>query len=321
MKDSPLVSICIPAYKHVDYLKRLLDSISSQTFKDFEIIITDDSPDNSVEILVEEYKSILPIHYYKNEKPLGTPENWNEAIRKANGAWIKLMHNDDWFATNDALQIFYDTVQQNPKTDFFFSAFQNVEANSGKTEIVKMSSTDKAFLKANPYHLLKKVYVGNPSCTLVRKSLDIFYDKRYKFIVDFDYYIRVIQQTGIPVYIDEVLLNIGFHDEQVTTYTKYNPEVQIPENILFLNEQKKDILKNVVVYDYYWRLMRNLKIDSEEKLLSYLGEIKPKAQIISMINIQKKIPGFLLKSGVVSKVFMSMVYSKMTVLKRLNKKK
>ncbi|MEO6894025.1 MAG: hypothetical protein ABI136_03260, partial [Ginsengibacter sp.] len=89
-----------------------------------------------------------------------------------------------------------------------------------------------------------------------------------------------------------------------------NPEVQIPENIIFLNEQKKDILKNVVVFDYYWRLMRNLKIDSEEKLLSYLDAVKPDRQIISMIQFQKKIPASLMKIGVVSKVCMLMAYGK-----------
>ncbi|HEY5462286.1 MAG TPA: glycosyltransferase [Hanamia sp.] len=314
MKDLPFISICIPAYKHVDYLQRLLDSILIQTYKDFEIIITDDSPDNSVAILLENYNSNRNIHYYKNEKSLGTPENWNEAIRRANGAWIKIMHNDDWFANDNALQIFYDNIQQHPDIDFFFCAFQNVEVNSGKTEVVKMSAADKAFLKSNPYHLLKKVYIGNPSCTLVKKSLDIFYDNRYKFIVDFEYYIRVIQQTGKPVYIDEVLLNIGFHDEQVTTYTKYNPEVQIPENIIFLNGQKKDILKNVVVFDYYWRLMRNLKIDSEEKLISFLGDIKPSPEILFIINFQKKIPYRLLKIGFISKGFMLIAYA----IKRLN---
>lgn len=313
MKSAPLISICIPAYKQVDYLRRLLDSVSIQTFKGFEVVITDDSPDNSVELLLKEYKSIPNLTYYKNKQPLGTPENWNEAIRKASGNWIKLMHNDDWFATDDALQQFFNTVQQNPNTDFFYSAFQNIEANSKRKEVVKMSAADKAFLNSNPYHLLKKVYIGNPSCTLVRNGLDIFYDKRYKFIVDFDYYIRLIQQTGMPVYINEVLINVGFHDEQVTTYTKYNPEVQIPENITFLNEQKNDILKNVVVYDYYWRLMRNLKIDSEEKLLAYLGDTNPKPSIISMVRFQKKIPASLLKIGIVSKFFMIVAYCKRNI--------
>ena len=128
--------------------------------------------------------------------------------------------------------------------------------------------------------------------------------------MDFDYYIRVIQQTKMPVYIDQVLFNIGFHNEQVTTYTKYNPEVQIPENIIFLNEQKTDILKNIIVFDYYWRLMRNLKIDSEEKLWSYLGEIKPPNQIISIIKFQKRIPATLLKIGAVSKLLMILSYIK-----------
>jgi glycosyltransferase involved in cell wall biosynthesis len=308
MKLSPLVSICIPAYQHIDYLERLLNSIFIQTFKDFEVVITDDSLDDNVKILLKKFTSNFKIYYYKNEVALGTPENWNEAIRKANGDWIKLMHNDDWFATNDALQTFYDAIQQNPSTDFFFSAFQNVEVNSGTKQVVRMSFADKLFFKSNPYHLLKKVYIGNPSCTIVRKKLNIWYDKRYKFIVDFDYYIRVIQQTKMPVYIDKILLNIGFHNEQVTTYTKYNPAVQIPENIIFLNEQKKDILKNVVVFDYYWRLMRNLKINSEEKLMSFLKNIKPKSAIIFIINFQKKVPASLLEKGFVSKFFMFIAY-------------
>ncbi len=288
MKVTPLISICIPAYKHIDYLERLLNSISTQTFKDFEVVITDDSPDDGVEILLKKISPNFTVYYYKNKIALGTPENWNEAIRKANGDWIKIMHNDDWFATDHALQVFYDATQQNLTADFFFSAFQNVNVDSGKKEVVRLSFTDKLFLKSNVYNLLKKVYIGNPSCTMVRKNLNIWYDKRYKFIVDFEYYIRVIRQTKIPVYIDKVLLNIGFHSEQVTTYTKYNPEIQIPENMTFLNEQKKDILKNIIVFDYYWRLIRNLKINTQEKLYSFLGNIKPTGKIISIINFQKK---------------------------------
>ncbi|HUZ60328.1 MAG TPA: glycosyltransferase, partial [Hanamia sp.] len=87
----PLISICIPAYKHVDYLKKLLDSVSIQTFKDFEVVITDDSPDDGVKQLLETFPTTNNIRYYKNSKALGTPENWNEAIRKSEGTWIKLM--------------------------------------------------------------------------------------------------------------------------------------------------------------------------------------------------------------------------------------
>jgi glycosyltransferase involved in cell wall biosynthesis len=308
MKPSPFISICIPAYTHVDYLRRLLDSVLIQTYTDYEIVITDDSPDDTVAELVEKYSSKTEIRYFKNAQPLGTPENWNEAIRKANGKWIKIMHNDDWFASEDSLRIFYNNIQQHPDAVFFFSAFQNVEAGSGEIEIVKLSYADKKFFESNPYHLLKKVYVGNPSCTIVKKDLNIWYDKRYKYIVDFDYYIRVIQQTGMPVYIDEVLLDIGFHGDQVTAYTKFNPSIQLPENITFLNEQKRDILRNIVVFDYYWRLMRNMKINSVQKLKSYLGQLKVNDKITFVVNFQKNIPYQVLKIGVFSKFCMTVCY-------------
>jgi len=314
MNHSPFISICIPAYKHVEYLQRLLDSVLMQTYTDYEIVITDDSPDDSVAALVETYQSKTVIRYYKNAQPLGTPENWNEAIRKAKGQWIKIMHNDDWFVNQNSLKIFYENVQQYPDAVFFFSAFQNVEAETGKKEIVKLSFADKKFFYSNPYHLLKKVYVGNPSCTLVKRDLNIWYDKRYKFIVDFDYYIRVIQQTKMPVYIDKVLLNIGFHSDQVTGYTKYNPAIQLPENITFLNEQKQDILKNIVVFDYYWRLMRNLDIHSIKKLLSFIGDIQTDKKILFMIRFQKWIPRFLLKMGLFSKFFMLIAFTICNVL-------
>lgn len=315
MNDSPSISICIPAYKHVDFLERLLDSVASQTFRDFEVVITDDSPDESVHHLLKKFKGKMEIHYYKNETALGTPENWNEAIRKARGTWIKLMHNDDWFAREDALEIFYKNVQSHPGEVSFFSAFQNIEEETGKKEVVKLSIADKKFFFSNPYHLLKKVYVGNPSCTLFRRDLNIWYDRRYKYIVDFDYYIRVIQETKMPVYIDEILLNIGFHSGQVTGYTKYNPAVQLPENLTFLNEQKKDILKNIVVFDYYWRLLRNMKIDSVEKLKSFSGDIPLSRKILFIVRFQKNIPSSFLNTGIISKSLMSICYFICTIFK------
>src|SRR5688500_14571649 len=120
---SAVISICIPAYKNTLFLKRLLDSIAEQTYQDYEVIITDDSPDDIVEKFVQGYQKIPSIFYYRNPYSLGTPENWNEAIRKSTGTWIKLMHNDDWFSGPDSLALFYAAIQ--PGKDFIFSAYEN----------------------------------------------------------------------------------------------------------------------------------------------------------------------------------------------------
>src|SRR4051812_42190862 len=94
----PFISICIPAYKRVAYLQQLLESIAAQTFKDFEVIVTDDSNDDSVRRLADGFSDKLKIKYFKNEVPLGSPGNWNAAVQHATGKWIKIMHDDDWFS-------------------------------------------------------------------------------------------------------------------------------------------------------------------------------------------------------------------------------
>jgi len=307
-KERPVeISICIPVYKKVDFLKRLLESVKIQTFPDYEIIITDDTPDDSIETLVKQFSFTQPVKYFKNSPALGTPENWNETVRRASGKWIKMMHNDDWFASEHSLQRFYDCTEKNQDCSFFFSAFRNIIEGTGISQTVKCDIFDRLFLKMSPLHLFKKVYVGNPSCTLIRRDIESLYDRRFKFVVDFEYYIRCFRQLKKYMYLNEVLINVGFHDEQVTKYTFLVPEIQIPENILLLEKLGTKILKNPFVYDYYWRLFRNLKIrDAEEIKKYYSGAISP--LLVKMIRFQSRIAPAVLKKGLFSKLFMTVNY-------------
>jgi glycosyltransferase involved in cell wall biosynthesis len=307
MSSAVAISICIPAYRNTAFLKRLLDSIASQTFTDYEIIITDDSPDDSVGRLIQNHIVRQPVRYYKNKTALGTPENWNEAIRHANGAWIKLMHTDDWFHSEDALNIYFKATQQNPECTFFFAAFQNVTEDTGKKKIVRCTLPDLFFLWLSPLHLFKRVYVGNPSCTLVKREVGLLYDSRYKFVVDFEYYLRCFQKNRKYKYIDKLLINVCFHEGQVTKYTFLVPDIQIPENLNLLEKLGLKILRNPVVYDYYWRMFRNLNIRDMEELRHYYSGNIP-ALISSMVNIQSKIPASILRNGVFSKALMMLNY-------------
>jgi glycosyltransferase involved in cell wall biosynthesis len=306
---NPLISICIPAYKNTAHLKRLLDSIAAQTFTDFEVIVTDDSPDDSVHNLVDTYQLSAPIHYYKNQPAAGTPENWNIAIRKARGTWIKLMHNDDWFVGEKALAKFYESAQHHPGCHFFFSAFQNITEGTVQTQVVRCKFFDLLFLKISPLHLFKRVYVGNPSCTFIHRDVELLYDRQFKFVVDFEYYIRCMRKLKQWQYVDDVLLNIGFHAEQVTKYTFLNPAVQLPENYRMLEKLGYGILRNVFVYDYYWRMHRNLGIRSMENVkVHYDGVIPPPMQ--SLIRFQAKLPVAVLRNGLCSKALMLLHYFK-----------
>lgn len=305
--SNPFFSICIPVYKNVQYLKVLLESTWSQSFTDFEVVITDDTPDDSVEKWLQSQFPDKHYMYYRNPQALGTPENWNEAIRRASGQWIKLMHNDDWFYDSGSLAAFYQAVKAHPGTYFFFSAYENVYSHNGTCEEVRMGPFDKWFLRISPLHLFRKVYVGNPSCTLIHASVKASYDNRLKFVVDFEYYMRLIQQGYNWVYIDKPLLKIGMHDEQVTQYTKYNPAVQVYENVIMLQEYGEKILRNIFVFDYYWRLFRNIGIRTVEDAQGYYKGKMP-APLVRMLKLQQHIPLLLLKTGVFSKLLMTCAY-------------
>lgn len=303
------ISVCIPAYKNAEFLRRCLDALVGQSFKDFEVILSDDSPDQSVEKIATEFNERLQIVYLKNKPSLGTPANWNFAMQHARGEYIKLMHDDDWFAENDALQKFYNCLEKNPSVDFCFSAFHNVHLDSGNMEPIFCSPLLRKLLKKDRYNLFKKNFIGPPSVVFQRNNRTDWYDERLKWLVDFEGYTRFLNSKGSFVYIDECLVNIGLSVEQVTSSVQHDATIVLPESLYFLNKHGVAILKNVFVYDYYWRTLRNFSIRRKEDIKETGWNDNVPSAISAMINWQKKIPMAVLKFGPASKLLMLMSFA------------
>lgn len=302
------ISVCIPAYKNAAFLRRNLDALVNQTFRDFEVILSDDSPDESVAGIAAAYKDRLKIIYLKNNPAKGTPANWNIAMQHASGEFIKLMHDDDWFATDTALQQFYDCLIANPGVDFCFSAFYNVNIESGKVEPVFCSSLNRYLLKRSRYNLFKRNFIGPPSVVFQRNRGEIFYDEKLKWLVDFEGYIRFLQTKSNFIYLDKNLVNIGLSGEQVTSSTQHDRTVVLPESLYFLKKHGLDILNNLYVYDYYWRMLRNFSVGSAGDLVAAGWEENVPERLVKMITTQRKIPASLLHVGPVSKLCMLFSY-------------
>jgi glycosyltransferase involved in cell wall biosynthesis len=299
------ISICIPAYKRIDYLKRLLCSIEIQKFKDYEVIISDDSNDHSVEELLKNFNGRFEIKYFKNEKALGTPANWNHAISKATGEWIKLMHDDDWFDNEHSLEKF--ALARNNNNKFIFSAYTNKTELTNNIEKKFFNENLKTIILKNPLRLLAKNSIGPPSVTLFHNSIKDKYDEGLKWRVDIEYYIRNISKGIEFTYINELLINVGVSESQVTNYCLNVPSVEIPEMYILLSKYGTSPLKNIMVYDAYWRILRNTHIHSKSKLESF-GQTDWPAVILSMVELQTKFNQSTLRNGVISKTLMSISY-------------
>jgi hypothetical protein len=108
-------------------------------------------------------------------------------------------------------------------------------------------------------------------------------------------------------YIDQLLINVGFNALQVTKYTFKVAAVQVPENLSLVNKLGPGILRNLLVYDYYWRMWRNLGVRGVADCRNYYDEPIPKI-LINMMNQQAMVPLRILKIGAVSKVMMCVSY-------------
>lgn len=98
---TPLISVCIPSYNRVQFLKPLLDSILAQDFKNYEIVICEDkSPqrDEIKEIIRNQYADVEHLKLYLNEQNLGYDANFRELLTLASGSYCFFMGNDDVMA-------------------------------------------------------------------------------------------------------------------------------------------------------------------------------------------------------------------------------
>ena len=99
MKDTPLVSIITPSYNSAKYIGETIESIQAQTYKNWELLITDDcSKDNTIEIVNNYIANDPRIKIFKLEKNSGAGIARNKSIAEAQGRYIAFCDSDDrWY--------------------------------------------------------------------------------------------------------------------------------------------------------------------------------------------------------------------------------
>lgn len=91
---SPTLSVLLPVYNAELYLRQAIDSVLSQTFTDFELLLLNDGSTDGSEKIIENYKDPR-IHYIKNERNMGLIATLNKGLQLARGKYIARMDSDD----------------------------------------------------------------------------------------------------------------------------------------------------------------------------------------------------------------------------------
>ena len=105
------------------------------------------------------------------------------------------------------------------------------------------------------------------------------------------------------------MVSIGLHEDQTTVFCRNNEDVIIKENIWFASKIGNTAFKDILIYDYYWRLLRNYKIRSIQDItVTGVNEQTILPVIYHMFALQQNIPLSVLKMGIVSKTLMFFNY-------------
>jgi len=95
-----LVSVIMPSYNTGKYIEKTINSVLSQTYENWELIIVDDCSDDDTDDAVKPYLSDERIKYFKNDKNCGAAVSRNYALRQAKGKWIAFLDSDDLWTTD-----------------------------------------------------------------------------------------------------------------------------------------------------------------------------------------------------------------------------
>ena len=227
-----MVSICIPCYNNAEEVKRLLNSIAEQDYKDYEVNISDDSTNDETEIEVEKYRNTIPnLNYRHNEKPFGHIFNWNEAIKMANGDYIKIMFSDDWFTDETSLGKWVRLLDENPKAMLAFSGSRQVmldAENGGLLEHVSEEHRKPSYdryasdefirnLKEDYRNLFLGNQIGAPSAVIYRRGEELtLFDEKSNWASDMYLFFDLLIKSREFAYTTEPLVSIGVHEHQYT---------------------------------------------------------------------------------------------------------
>jgi glycosyltransferase involved in cell wall biosynthesis len=130
MKDTsapnPRLSIGVPVYNGAKFLRATLDSLLSQTFADFELIITDNCSTDSTQQICLEYAARDPrVRYFRNDRNLGPAPNYNRCFELARGELFKWQAGDDLVAP-DFLEKCIAELDRNPQAVAVYTATREI---------------------------------------------------------------------------------------------------------------------------------------------------------------------------------------------------
>jgi len=285
-----LISIVIPVYNAEKYLEQCLNSITNQTYKNFEVILVNDgSIDHSESICMDFVKVDTRFKYFTKVNG-GASSARNLGLDNAQGKYITFIDADDWVDENH-LEVLINNIKEN-NSDMAVSSIKKFD-NVSRFKFRVYSNQEKYLLNYNKLNreeflviLPKLIHASNSYKIAVSKLfkkelvMDIRFDESIVYGEDLDFFFKIYNNISSISYVDEVTYVYRRHNE--STSSKFNQQYAEQELLIYkkiyekieelglptihyyttirdLLEFQKDFLENRVLFNEYQEFLKNIE--------------------------------------------------------------
>ncbi|HPZ09423.1 MAG TPA: glycosyltransferase [Candidatus Eremiobacteraeota bacterium] len=242
------ISVIIPLYNHEKYIEDAIESVLSQTFTDFELIIIDDgSTDKSGEIVKNIADKRIQYIYQENS---GAATAINRGIKIASGEYITILNSDDIYYLNRFEEIL-SVIEKDGSIYAVFSYLEIIDSEGNFIRIKKGPEdnwinkySDTSFKDENNVllHLLEGNFLVTTSNLFCRRSVfeHIGYFSNLRYTHDYDFFLRLSYKYKVHI-IEEPLLKYRMHN--LNTISESVPSVNFEVGLVLANFLSNSNLK------------------------------------------------------------------------------
>ena len=218
--SSPLISICIPAYKADRYLATTLASVGNQTYPNWELIVVEDGSHDRAEEIVTNFAATVSqsVRFLRHERNRGLPATRNTGIEAALGNWVALLDSDDLWKP-DHLESLVRNLNRDPSAGLVHAGSILFQSETDKILEIRAPSPE---MTANfPHSLFVGHYIIQPASVLLRRDLWKKvggFDPAFRYVEDRDMWLRCARAGARFAYTGEDTCLYRKHTAALSTH-------------------------------------------------------------------------------------------------------
>ena len=206
---SPSVSVIIPTYNRCDVLSRAVDSVLSQSFQDFELIIIDDGSTDQTEEILKKYSTNLIVYKQKNK---GVSAARNYGIQLANAPYLAFLDSDDWWMPLK-LEAQLEALRQSK--NHVIHTNEIWIRNGKRVNQCKHHAKQGGWI----YEKMLPLCAMSPSSILIHRSVieqTGLFDESFPVCEDYDLWLRITSRFPVDFLEAPYIVKTGGHSDQLS---------------------------------------------------------------------------------------------------------